>query len=268
VKQDGASFSITKLPNQHEYTPSAAWDGGAGVFFVSWSDDREEKSVKDGRLLYGKTVGNDGSLGAEVRLGGTSRWQTGAGVAGSAGAGRFLVAWGDYDLNPGIDAGYRARVVDGKGQPASAVIELARYGDHIYDPVSIAWQPCKQAWLVAWMRQEKIYGSWVSLDGKVLANDLVLGDHAEGAGAARLIWAPATRSFALSFHAWKTENAWVQELDAGGGRVGAPKTVNASMPSLGTFWHPLAARQDRAEFVVFPGINYAEQTASVFVGPG
>jgi hypothetical protein len=77
VIEDGGSFSITQLPNQHEYTPSAAWDAGAGVYFVSWSDDREEKTVKDGRLVYGRTVGNDGSLGPEVRLGGTSLWQTG-----------------------------------------------------------------------------------------------------------------------------------------------------------------------------------------------
>lgn len=148
------------------------------------------------------------------------------------------------------------------------VLDLARYGDHIYDPVSIAWQPCKQAWLVAWMKQEKIYGTWVSLDGKVLANDLVLGEHAEGAGAARLIWVPRSKSFALTFHAWKTENAFLQELDDGAQRVGSPKDVNPAMPSLGTFWHPLAARPDRAELVVFPSINYAEQTASVFEGPG
>lgn len=267
VAQEGSSFAITKRPGQHEYTPSAAWDAGAKKFFVSWSDDREEKTVKDGRLVYGRTVSESGELGPEVRLGGTSLWQTGAAVADSGGAGRFLVAWGDYDLTPGIDAGYRARLVDAQGQPVGPVIDLARFGDHIFDPVSIAWQPCKQAWLVAWMKQEKIFGSWVALDGKVTQENLTLGEHAEGAGAARLLWVPRSKSFALTFHAWKTENAFLQELDDAGTRTGPTKDVNPKMPTLGTFWHPVAARPDRAELVVFPSVNYAEQTASVFAGP-
>jgi hypothetical protein len=161
-----------------------------------------------------------------------------------------------------------ARIVDAQGLPLGPVIDLARFGDHVYDPVSIAWQPCKQAWLVAWMKLEKIYGSWLSLDGQVIDNDLVLGEHADGAGAARLLWVPRSKSFALTFHAWKTENAFLQELDDDGQRAGAPRDVSNAMPSLGTFWHPIAARPDRDEIVVFPSINYAQQTASVFAGPG
>ncbi|MFO0571127.1 MAG: hypothetical protein U0263_36175 [Polyangiaceae bacterium] len=174
IEQDGASFSITQLPGKHEYTPSGAWDAGAGEFFVSWSDDREEKTTPDGRLVYGRSVKLDGSTGPELRIGGSSLWQVGATTADSGGQGRFLVAWGDYDLTPNLDAGYRARIVDGSAT-VGAVIELARYGDHVYDPVAVAWQPCKKAWFVAWMREEKIFGSWVGFDGAVEQNSLARG---------------------------------------------------------------------------------------------
>jgi hypothetical protein len=268
VEPDGASFSVTQLPGKHEYTPAGAWDAGAKTFFVSWSDDREEQTTPDGRLLYGRTLGADGSLGAEVRIGGTSRWQTGGAVADSGGNGKFLAAWGDYDDVGGIDAGYRARLIGADGQPVGAPIELARYGDQIFEPVSVAWNPCRSAWLVAWGHQQKVFGSIVSLSGEVLENDLVLAEHAEGAGAPRLIYVPAENGFALTFHAWTTENAWLQALDSDAKRVGTLHDINLTMPSLGTFWHPLATRPDRGEVVVLPLLNYASLTATVLEGPG
>ncbi|MBK7584134.1 MAG: hypothetical protein IPI67_28535 [Myxococcales bacterium] len=265
ITEDGPSFSITQLPGQHEFTPSGAWDSGAKAFFVSWSDDREEKTTPDGRRVFGRTVKADGTVGPEVRLGGSSLWQVGAVTAGSGGKGRFLVAWGDYELTPQLDSGYRARVVDGAGQPIGGPIELARYGDHVYDPAAVAWQPCKQAWFVVWMREEKIFGSWIDFDGQVLGNGLLLADPSEGAGAPRLAWSASTQTFALSFHAWKTEDAFVQLLDAEGKRLGSPHDINAGTPTLGTFWHPIAARPDQPALLLLPSINFTQITGSLFL---
>jgi hypothetical protein len=220
--------------------------------------------VPDGRLVFGRTVGLDGTLGPEVKLGGSSLWQVGAQVAGSGGNGKFLVAWGDYDLNPGIDAGYRARVLDASGQPASAILELARYGDQIYEAPAIAWQPCKRAWLVAQTRQQKIFGTWIGLDGTILANDLLLAESSVGAGAPRLVYSPAAHAFGLVYHAWQIEDGYLQELDAGGTGAGAPQSINQQEPSLGTFWNPLATRPDRKELVVLSAPRPRHADGSVF----
>jgi hypothetical protein len=262
---DGPSFSVTTRPNGHEYTPSVDWDSAANTFFVSWSDDREEASVPDGRLVFGRTVSATGALGPEVKLGGTSRWQTGAAVAGSGGNGRFLVAFGDYDsVNGGIDSGYRARVVDENGQAVSEIIEIARFGDKTIDPVSIAWQPCAKEWLIAWRVDQTVYGSFVQLDGSGSKDHFLIGVHPEGAGAPRLRWLPATGGFGLTFHAWTTENAFFQLLGAGGELEGTPVSINVEKPPLGTFWHPLAARPDRAELLITPVLDFERVTASVF----
>lgn len=261
----GAGFSVTTRPNGHEYTPSGAWDSTANTFFVSWSDDRQEATVPDGRLLFGRTLSATGALGAEVKIGGDSLWQTGGAVAGSDGNGRFLVAWGDYDGGNGvIDAGYRARVFDASGQPVSEIIEIARFGDKTFDPVSIAWQPCAKEWLIAWRVDQLVMGSFVNLDGSGEKSNFVMGAHPEGAGAPRIAWLPSTGGFGLTFHAWTTENAFFQLLDGAGEPVGTPISVNAEKPPLGTFWHPIAARLDRAELLITPVLDFERVTASVF----
>lgn len=125
VAQEGSSFAITQRRASTSTRRARPGTPAPRSSCSSWSDDCEEKTVKDGRLVYGRTVSESGELGPEVRLGGTSLWQTGAAVADSGGGGRFLVAWGDYDLTPGIDAGYRARLVDAQGQPVvGPVIDL------------------------------------------------------------------------------------------------------------------------------------------------
>jgi hypothetical protein len=47
--------------------------------------------------------------------------------------------------------------------------------------------------------------------------------------------------------------------------VGGAQSINPSMPSLGTFWHPVTARPDRAEILVLPSINYDEVTGRAFL---
>lgn len=43
--------------------------------------------------------------------------------------------------------------------------------------------------------------------------------------------------------------------------------MNAEKPPLGTFWHPLAARPDRAELLITPVLDFERVTASVFAVP-
>ncbi|MCK6530281.1 hypothetical protein L6R50_22910 [Myxococcota bacterium] len=263
----GEDFPISGLPDLEEYLPAVAWDEGAGLFYVAWSDDRD--GDPDGRRLFGRTVGRDGSLGPEARLGPeTSYWQVGASVAGSGGRGRFLVVWGDFDLPGGsIDAGYRARVVDGAmGQPVSEVITLTRYGDLLYDRPAVAWQPWAGGWLVAWTLPYTVRSSWISFDGELLSTGDVLVDDELGAGMPFLAYAPATHSFALTYHSWWSYDAWLQELDPQGRPVGEATSVNAATPWLGTFWQPVAASGTEAEVLAVPSIDYQRITASVFLG--
>jgi len=264
----GDDFAVSEIPELEEYLPAVAWDEGAGRFLVAWSDDRDRPTVgTDARRLFGRTVGLDGSLGTEVRLGGDALWQVMPSIAGSGGRGRFLVVWGDYDpVGGSLDAGYRARVVDGAtGEPVSDVLTLVRYGDLMYDRPAVAWQPWARAWLLAWTQPYTIRASWISEDGVLLSTGEVLAEPAEGAGAPRLEYAPATHSFVLAYHSWFTSDAWLQELDPSGVPVGERLDVNAATPPLGTFWHPVATSGDDAVALVAPSLDYRRITASVFV---
>lgn len=270
VAQAGPSFRITDTPDREEYAPAVAWERSGGTFFVTYSDDRDVPAVgPEARHLFGKTVAPDGTLGPEVRVGGESYWQMPASVAGSEGSGRFLVAYGDYDLVGGtLDCGYRARLLDATtGEPIGGPIELARIGNTAYERPTLAWSQARLAWLVVWGHPKTLRTSWVALDGTVLETGVVTLSPADGAGVPRVVSVPATGGFALGYHAWETTDAFVQELDGLGHPAGPPKTVNLEPPWLGTFYNPVAAAGDAPVVIAVPSLNWATTAATVFGAP-
>jgi hypothetical protein len=259
----GEGFDLTNRPSTEEYLPSVAWE--SGTWLVAWSDDRQYAG-DDRRLLYTRTVGDDGALGEERAIGPDSLWQVFSNVTGSGGEGHFLVTWGDYDpVNGGLDCGYRARVLGTDGAPTTGVIEIARIGNQVYDRPAAAWSPWKGAWLVAWMTPYHIEGTWVFPDGT--REDLgVLVDEEVGAGAARLSWSAATDSFALGWHAWWTTEGFVTMLDGEGVPATDAMRVTAAAPPLGTFYVPVAA-DDEGTVLAAPQLDYSRIVGSVFA-PG
>lgn len=257
----GASFSISEQPDLEEYTPAVAWDSEA--WFVAWPDDRENTGHDD-RRLYGRVVRRDGTMGAVARIGSAdSYWQTWPSVAGSDGAGRFCVVWGDYDLVGGaMDAGYRARVYDVSGTPVSDPITLVRYGDQLFDRPAVAWDPWSRTWLVAWTQPYAIHTARLAFDGSVVEADRVLVDEDDGAGSPRLACAPDTNSFVLGYHSWWTTRGWARMLDDAGEPVGERLPLTTDAPPLGTFWQPVAAGD--GAIVSTPTLDYARIVATVF----
>lgn len=258
----GGNFRVSGTDATNDWNPAVAYDSGA--FLCAWGDDRVYAG-DDRRQLWARTVGLDGVLGSAALIGSeTSYWQVLPSIAGSDGAGRFLVVWGDYDLVIGdLDAGYRARVVDTTGQPVSEVLTLVRYGNQIYDRPAVAWSNERQAWLIAWMQPYAIHGTWVTLDGVVSGGEALVAPET-GAGAPRLAWSSATNSFALAYHAWWTTQGYLQELDADGVPFGEPQVLTPEAPPLGTFWQPVAASPN-AEILVLPVLDYSRVVASSWV---
>ncbi len=258
----GANFRVSGTDATNDWNPAVAWD--RDTFLVAWGDDRNY-SGDDRRQLWARTVGVDQTLGEATLLGPeSSYWQVLPSIAGSGGNGLFLVVWGDYDLvDGGLNAGYRARVVDTSGQAVSEVITLVRFGDQLYDRPAVAWSPPKQAWLVAWMEPYALHVSWVTEDGVVSGGDEWIAPDT-GAGAPRLAWSPATNSFALAYHAWWTTQGFMQELDADASLSGEPHLLTSTEPPLGTFWQPIAASPD-AEFLALPVLDYSRMVGTSWV---
>jgi hypothetical protein len=129
----------------------------------------------------------------------------------------------------------------------------------------VAWNPWRGAWLVVWMAQTRLYGTWVWPDGTTAdAGELAAPD--DGAGSARLTFAAATNSFLLAYHAWWTYDGYVQDLDTDGAPVGDRRSVNAATPPLGTFYVPIAA-SDAAEALIVPSLDYSRITATLERAP-
>lgn len=264
LEQVGPDWNFTNAQPVEQWTPALAWD--SGVYFVAYSDDRDNVGG-DERRLYGRTLLADGTIGTELKLGADSLWQTAATVADSGGNGRFLVVWGDYDpVDGSLDAGYRARIVDGDGVAVTDVLTIVRYGNQIWDRPAAAWNPWRQAWLVVWTEPYGIHRSWIGLDGSITAADTTIVAPDTGAGAPRLVYSPTTNAFLLAYHAWWTTDGFLQPLDTFGTPVGDPLPLTASTPPLGTFWQAVAVAGDRSEAVVVPCLDYATVAASTYAG--
>ena len=263
VTADGDDFGVTLRPEGEEYLPSVAWDSGANRFLVAWSDDRYAATEGgDARRLFARTVDLDGALGPVVQVGGGSMWQTPSVVVGS-GAGRFLVVWGDYDpVGNVLDGGYRARILDADGQPATDVLDLVRFGQLSWDRPAAAWHPGTQAWRVVWTQPTVLGTSVVTLDGAVTA-PLILVDTPDGAGAPSLAWSAPLGRFVLAWHAWWTTEGFAQGLGPDGALLDAPIPLQPTPPPLGTFWVSVATDGAQPRAWIGTTVDYAWIGATV-----
>lgn len=264
---DGAPFRISNVDVTGEALPAVAWTGAA--FFVAWADDRE-RGVRheDARAVYGRTVAVDGSLGAELRLGDDTLFQTYPQVS-RCGA-RMLVAWTDY-----VDAGggvlvtqYRARILEAAtATPLEAPLVVAAIPSIPPDPPALACDESTGGWRIAWTAAgppniRQIGTASVSSDG-VVTDARTITDRPDGALAPRLTRVRATGGWALSFHAQDTYFGYVTELDAAGAPIGAPLTLTEAAPRIGTFWTSIAASRTAPEVLVLTTLDYDRIGATV-----
>jgi hypothetical protein len=269
----GVNFDISQTPTTGDDAPAAAYEPDAGRFVAFWSDDRDAPAHpgEDRRDIYGRSVGSDGSLGAEFKLADDARWQTGANAV--AGGGRVMVAWTDYVLDGGgnLAIGVRARLVDAAASTtAGPIIELYRPGV-FQDPPAIAYDDRACQFLVTWPEAAgpggmQIAGAVLDTSGAIVRERFVLASPQGGAGVPRLAYDHATRSYLLTFHAWQSNDAFSLELDADGTPVGEPASIHTTVPGLGTFFEPVAAGP-APSFLITSLEDYARIEATLLVAP-
>ena len=258
----GANFSISEKPGSDEHAPRVVFDSVNEEFWVAWADDRDFATVPGGRFAYARSVGMDGTLGAEVRLGDATTWQDGLhAAAGSAGT---LFVWSAFSEQDGIGR-YRARLSTADMRDE---IELYASPSLVPAPPAVAWDRARCRFLVVWQEtnggsaaDKQLYGALLAPDATVIRPRFQITSQAAGAGSPRLDWASGSSSFVATFGSWDDAQAYTLELDGEGNPVGAPESVHESVPDKGTYFHEVAAGD--GEVLVISNDDYLRVDATL-----
>lgn len=274
VALSGAAFDVSMRAATTQVLPAGAWDGAAMHFLVVWADDRE-RGVRDpdARVIFGRTVAADGTLGAESRIGDDMLFQTFPQVA-SCGSGRALVVWTDYRTeSPGhLVTQYRGRLVDtATGTPVSPIVQ---YGEDSMIPPDVPAVACDSrhgTWLVGWTAHgppssKQVVVTPVAADGTPGA-PVVVTAQPDGARAPRIAYVRGTNGWALAHLAQDSTAGYVLELDPFAHAASPDHPLTPAPPPLGTFYAGIAAHPTLAEAVVVMTLDYDRVDATVLRGP-
>ncbi len=266
----GDPFRISRVDGTSEWLPDVAWTGAG--YYVAWGDDRE-RGVRDpdARVVFGRSVAVDGTLGPELRLGDDALFQTYPQLDRCGD--RLLAAWTDY-LAPGgpLTIRYRARLLDAaSGQAIGGPFTIASDTQVPPDPPAVACDPRDGSWALAWTgigppSTKQVHFARVAHDGSVSA-ERVISSETDGGGAPRLARVGSAGTLVLSWHAQDTTWGWARELDADGAARGATEPLTASAPRLGTFWTAVVGHPSRAEALVAATLDYDRVALTVLRSP-
>jgi hypothetical protein len=244
----GQNFLISTQPATNDWRPRAIFAPGADRFWVAWADDRNFDSLPGGRHLYARSVGLDGSLGAELELADGAPWQDG--VHGAAAAGRVLFVWGQLrETADPIVVQHRARFVDAVSeQPVGEPFTLFERASVTPAPAAIAWDAERCRYLVAWQESDnrQIWGNLLDPSGSTIRAAFQITSESAGAGSPHLAWSSATRSFLLAYGTWESSEAYVVELAGDGTPLGPARSMHAAPPTNGTYFQDIAAGDGHA----------------------
>lgn len=244
----GGNIDVSQRPETDEHQPGVVYEPVSGKYLVAWSDDRDLATLGPGdyRALFARSIDSGGALGAEFRVGDDALWQINA--RGVAIDGKVLLAWTDYIVQGAeMLTGVRVRLIDvAASGPAGPILEISRANVFHADPPAIAYNETACNALLVWPDASgpggmQLTAALLSPTGEIVGASHSLVTAADGAGAPAVAWSRATNSYVLAYHSWATPDASWVEVDAMGNAVGTPRSLHAEVPSLGTFFHPVAA---------------------------
>lgn len=176
-KLTSSQFPISKAPNV-QVRPAVAYNAASNNYLVAWADGRNQTTALDhdifGQLISGSLSSAGGNLnGGNFPISTEKNDQNGRVAVAAAGAGGFLVTFGDERTNKFKRDVYAQRVdmsgkLQGSNFPVSNAADVQQWS-------SLAYSDSDASYLVAWSDSRThmktlndIYGQHVGVDGALL----------------------------------------------------------------------------------------------------